>query len=79
MYICEDCGKIYEDEEVETVDEMPYGERHCGLGKPIWDMSRVEVEACSCGGEHSQLVVCSSGNAQISCSSSSTQITVSPV
>lgn len=51
MYICEDCGKIYEDEEVETVDEMPYGERHCGLGKPIWDMSRVEVEACSCGGE----------------------------
>ena len=37
------------------------------------------VIACSCGGEHSQLVVCSSGNAQISCSSSSTQITVSPV
>ena len=51
MYICEDCGNIYEDEEVETVDEMPYGERHCGLGKPIWDMSRVEVENCSCGGE----------------------------
>ena len=34
---------------------------------------------CSCGGEHSQLVVCSSGNAHTSCSSSSTQITVSPV
>lgn len=51
MYICEDCNKIYEDEEVETVDEMPYGEEHCGLGSPIWDMSRVEVENCSCGGE----------------------------
>lgn len=35
---------------------------------------------CSCGGEHSKMTVCSSGNAQIpSCSSSSTQITVSPV
>ena len=35
---------------------------------------------CSCGGEHSKITVCSSGNAQIpSCSSSSTQITVSPV
>ena len=34
---------------------------------------------CSCGGEHSQLVVCSSGNAHTSCSSSSTQVTVSPV
>ena len=34
---------------------------------------------CSCGGEHSKMTVCSSGNAQIpSCSSSSTQITVSP-
>ena len=38
------------------------------------------VIACSCGGEHSKITVCSSGNAQIpSCSSSSTQITVSPV
>lgn len=37
------------------------------------------VIACSCGGEHSKMTVCSSGNAQIpSCSSSSTQITVSP-
>ena len=35
---------------------------------------------CSCGGEHSKITVCYSGNAQIpSCSSSSTQITVSPV
>ena len=34
---------------------------------------------CSCGGELSQLVVCSSGNAHTSCSSSSTQVTVSPV
>ena len=34
---------------------------------------------CSCGGEHSKMTVCSSGNAQIpTCSSSSTQITVSP-
>ena len=37
------------------------------------------VIACSCGGEHSKMAVCSSGNAQMpSCSSSSTQITVSP-
>ena len=34
---------------------------------------------CSCGGEHSQVIVCSSGNAHTSCSSSSTQTTVSPV
>jgi hypothetical protein len=51
MYICEDCGKIYEDEEAVSVEEMPYGEEHCGLGKPMWDMNRAEVEACSCGGE----------------------------
>lgn len=51
MYICEDCGKIYEDEEAVSVEEMPYGEEHCGLGKPIWDNNRVEVETCSCGGE----------------------------
>lgn len=38
------------------------------------------VIICSCGGEHSKMTVCSSGNTQIpSCSSSSTQITVSPV
>lgn len=34
---------------------------------------------CSCGGEHSKVAVCSSGNAQMPCSSSSTQTTVSPV
>ena len=33
---------------------------------------------CSCGGEHSKLIVCSSGNAHTSCSSSSTQTTISP-
>ena len=37
------------------------------------------VIICSCSGEHSQVIVCSSGNAHTSCSSSSTQITVSPV
>ena len=37
------------------------------------------VIVCSCSGEHSQVAVCSSGNAHTSCSSSSTQITVSPV
>ena len=37
------------------------------------------VIICSCSGEHSQVAVCSSGNAHTSCSSSSTQITVSPV
>ena len=38
------------------------------------------IVVCSCGGEHSKVTVCSSGNAQIpSCSSASTQITVSPV
>lgn len=52
MYICVDCGKTYEDYEVETVEELPYGEEHCGLGKPLYNLKRTVIEdECDCGGE----------------------------
>jgi hypothetical protein len=59
MYICINCGKIYEDYEVETTEEMPYGEEHCGLGAPIWETKRVVVDdECECGGEIVKAIPC---------------------
>ena len=49
MYICTDCGKVFEDWEVEREDST-YGEEHCGLGAPITRFMRIDTE-CSCGGE----------------------------
>lgn len=52
MYICKDCGKNYEDYEVESIEELPYGEEHCGLGKPLYPLKRTYIESeCGCGGE----------------------------
>ena len=52
MYICEKCGKPYEDYEVETKEKLPYGEKHCGLGEPMYDLTRTIVDdECECGGE----------------------------
>lgn len=63
MYICRDCGKIYEDEEIETIDELPYGEVHCGLGAPIWDNNRVILkDECDCGGEITKAKKCEKCN-----------------
>lgn len=50
MYICTDCGKVFEDWEVITEVENPYGEEHCGLGVPRTRFIRIDTE-CLCGGE----------------------------
>lgn len=59
MYICRDCGKTFEDYEVEETIEFPYGEKHCGLGAPWISLKRIVVEEeCSCGGEISKAKTC---------------------
>lgn len=56
MYICVDCGKIYEDEEVETnVGLEEYNEGYYGTPSPKF----LQVDECaSCGGNLEKAVEC---------------------
>lgn len=51
MYICRDCRKVYEDEEVEHIEEVPYSH-------PL-NNTRFTVETtCDCRGEIAKAVEC---------------------
>lgn len=59
MYICEQCGKIYEDDEIESLIDGGEGDPEVALCKPIYSTMFIEREdTCSCGGDIMKAKTC---------------------
>lgn len=58
MYICPDCGRTYEDEEVVSVYKEDHISGNVFLCRPITCESFVEVADCDCGCELEKAVPC---------------------
>ena len=52
MYICEDCGKVLNEEDLPIEEE-----RHCTLGGEYLGTERF-IGQCSCGGEFVEAILC---------------------
>ena len=58
MYICSDCGKVFEDEEVLNVEKNDRISGNVFLCRPIRCGSYCELEDCTCGGELEKAMPC---------------------
>ena len=65
MYICLDCGKVFENEEVEYSNENEGLNVDSFLGRPIRCESFIEVEDCTCGGIVEKAIPCENCGAWI--------------